>query len=165
MTDEERVNPDARVVELGYKLPEPIKLPPGVEAPLAMVVVTGKRCVVSGHGPQLPDGSISPRLGQLGGELTVEDGEEAARLTALSILGTLQRELGSLDKIRQWIKVFGMVNSAPGFNDQTRVINAFSQVVIDVFGRPRGVATRSAVGMASLPFSIPVEVECEVELY
>lgn len=159
------ISPDQRVKELGLALAEPLAIPPGVEAPLAMVVVRGKRCLISGHGPQNPDGSINEKLGQVGAELTLEEGIASAQLVALAILGTLQRELGSLDHINQWVRVFGMVNSAPGFGGQTPVINGFSKIILDVFGPERGLASRCAVGMAALPFGIPVEVEAEVELF
>ncbi len=161
----EVISPDQRVKELGLALAAPLAIPPGIEAPLAMVVVRGNRCLVSGHGPQNPDGSINEKLGQVGGELTQEEGIASAELVALAMLGTLQRELGSLDRINQWVRVFGMVNSAPGFTGQTPVINGFSKIILDVFGRERGLASRCAVGMAALPFGIPVEVEAELELF
>ena len=155
---------DQRVIDLGWKLAAPLQLPPEVEMPFAMVKVVGKRVLVSGHGPQHEDGSITDQLGQVGSDLTLEEGVDAARMTALAMLGTLQRELGSLDAIGTWVRTFGMVNSAPGFTDQTAVINGFSQVIVDVFGMACGAAVRSAVGMAALPFGIPVEVEAELEL-
>ena len=155
---------EARIKELGLILPAPLQIPPGVDVPLVMVKIVGNRAIVSGHGPQEEDGSIAKPLGQVGAELTVEQGVEAARKTALSMLGTLQRELGDLDRIESWVKVLGMVNSAPGFNAQTPVINGFSNQIIEIFGRERGMAARSAVGMAHLPFSIPVEVEAELAL-
>ena len=102
---------------------------------------------------------------QVGSDLTLEQGVEAARKVALAMMGTIQREVGELNKIKQWVKVLGMVNSAPGFTGQTPVINGFSNTVIEVFGKERGMCTRSAVGMAGLPFGIPVEVEAELELY
>ncbi|MFK8030142.1 MAG: RidA family protein [Gammaproteobacteria bacterium] len=156
---------EQRIRELGIAIPAPLQIPPGLDVPLVMLKVIGKRVVVSGHGPQEVDGSIAQPLGQVGAELTVEQGTEAARKTALAMIGTLQRELGNLDKIKSWVKVFGMVNSAPGFNLQTPVINGFSNQIIEIFGRESGMATRSAVGMAQLPFSIPVEVEAELELH
>ena len=91
-------------------------------------------------------------------------GYAAARLTALSILGSLKRELGDLDRVRAWGRVFGMVNSAPGFNQQPSVINGFSDLIIELYGPEAGAHARSAVGMAELPFDIPVEIEAEVEL-
>jgi hypothetical protein len=85
-------------------------------------------------------------------------------MTALSILGSLKRALGDLDRIGTWSRVFGMVNSAPGFNQQPSVINGFSELILEVFGPVAGAHCRSAVGLAELPFNIPVEVEGEVEL-
>lgn len=155
---------EKRLKELGLVLPAPLQIPPGLDVPLIMVKILGKRVVVSGHGPQEADGSIAKPLGQVGSDLTVEQGVEAARKTALSMVGTLQRELGDLDRIKSWVKVLGMVNSAPGFNQQVVVINGFSNQIIEIFGRECGMAARSAVGMAHLPFSIPVEVEAEVQL-
>lgn len=156
---------DQRVKDLGLTLPAPLQVPPGIEIPFAMVKVVDNRVLVSGHGPQNDDGSITEKLGQVGSDLTLEEGVAAARMTALAMLGTLQRELGSLDKIKCWTRTFGMVNSAPGFVGQTPVINGFSAAIVEVFGMERGAATRSAVGMASLPFGIPVEVEAELLLY
>ena len=89
---------------------------------------------------------------------------EAARLTGLAMIGTLQREVGDLGRIKAWIKVLGMVNSAPDFTGHTPIINAFSELIISVFGPECGTAARSAVGMASLPMNIPVEVEAIIEL-
>ena len=155
---------DQKVRELGLVLPPPLQLPPGVAVPLVMVKVIDKRVIVSGHGPQNDDGSIAEPLGQVGGDVTLEEGVEAAKRVALTMMGTLQRELGSLDEIKSWVKVFGMVNSAPGFTGQTPVINGFSQTIVEVFGEEVGLAARSAVGLAGLPFNIPVEVEAELEL-
>lgn len=155
---------DQRVKDLGLVLPPPLAVPPGVSAPLLMIKVLGKRIIVSGHGPQNEDGSIAEPLGQVGSELSVEEGITAARKVALTMMGTLQRELGSLDEIKSWVKVFGMVNSAPDFTGQTPVINGFSETIVEVFGEDKGLASRSAVGMAGLPFNIPVEVEAELEL-
>ena len=155
---------DQKVRELGLVLPPPLQLPPGVAVPLVMVKVIDKRVIVSGHGPQNDDGSIAEPLGQVGGDVTLEEGVQAAKRVALTMMGTLQRELGSLDEIKSWVKVFGMVNSAPGFTGQTPVINGFSQTIVEVFGEEVGLAARSAVGMAGLPFNIPVEVEAELEL-
>ena len=94
--------------------------------------------------------------------MTLEQGYTAARLAGLAILASLQRELGDLDRIDRWVRVFGMVNSAPGFNRQPAVINGFTDLIVEVFGKEAGAHARSAVGMAELPFNIPVEVEGEV---
>jgi hypothetical protein len=120
--------------------------------------------LISGHAPQNPDGSLAAPLGKLGREVSLEQGYAAARLTALAILGSLKRTLGDLDRIGAWSRVFGMVNSAPGFNQQPSVINGFSELILEVFGAQVGAHSRSAVGMAELPFNIPVEIEGEVEL-
>ena len=148
---------------LGLVLPPPITPPPGVSLPFRFVRLLGNRAIFSGHGPQNPDGSLATPLGKLGRELTLEQGYAAARLTALSILGSLQRELGTLDRITAWVRVFGMVNSAPGFNRQPSVINGFSDLILELYGPVIGAHSRSAVGMAELPFDIPVEIEGEVE--
>ena len=155
---------EQRMNDLGLVLPQPLKLPPGVKVPLAMIKVLGKRVLVSGHGPQEADGAIAQPLGQVGADVTVEQGVEAARKVALSMLGTVQRAIGDLDRIDCWARVFGMVNSAPGFTGQTAVINGFSEQIVEIFGEECGLATRSAVGMAGLPFGIPVEVEAELQL-
>ena len=153
-----------RLAELGLALPAPLKLPPGASLPFPWVRIVGTRAFISGHGPTNADGSLAQPLGKVGRDLDEKQAVEAARLTALAILGSLQRELGSLDRIACWSRVFGMVNSAPGFNRQPAVINGFSDLILDVFGAGRGAHARSAVGLAELPFGIPVEIEGEVEL-
>ncbi|MEO8345884.1 MAG: RidA family protein [Betaproteobacteria bacterium] len=155
---------EARLLDLGLALPAPIIIPPGARLPFAFVRVRGNRAFISGHAPQNPDGSIARPLGKVGRDLTVEQGYAAARLVALSILASLQRELGDLDRITAWLRVFGMVNSAPGFSAQPSVINGFSDLILELYGPVRGTHSRSAVGMAELPFDIPVEIEGEVEL-
>jgi enamine deaminase RidA (YjgF/YER057c/UK114 family) len=155
---------EARLAALGLVLPPALKPPAGVVLPFQFVRVAGHRASISGHGPQAPDGTVAKPLGKVGRDLMVEQGYTAARLTALSILGSLQRSLGSLDRITQWVRVFGMVNSAPGFNRQPSVINGFSDLILELFGPEVGAHSRSAVGMAELPFDIPVEIEAEVEI-
>ena len=153
-----------RLHALGLALPPPIQLPPGIVFPFAFVRIVGRRALISGHGPQNQDGSLAQPLGKVGREVSVEQGYTAARLTALSILGSLARALGDLDRIAAWGRVFGMVNSAPGFNRQPMVINGFSDLILELFGAETGAHSRSAVGMAELPFDIPVEIEAELEL-
>ena len=155
---------EERLAELGLVLPEPLKLPPGAILPFPWVRVVGSRAIISGHGPTNPDGSVAQPLGKVGADVTEEEAYLAAKLTGLAMLGSLKRELGSLERIACWTRVFGMVNSAPGFVRQPAVINGFSDLVISVFGSERGAHARSAVGMAELPFGIPVEIEAEVEL-
>lgn len=157
-----RVGVGAKLAALGLILPAAVRPPPGVTLPFRLVRVVGDRVYVSGHGPTNADGTLARPLGQLGRELTVEQGYHAAKLTALAVLGSLERELGDLERIVAWTRVFGMVNSAPGFNQHPSVINGFSELIIELFGAERGAHSRSAVGMAGLPFDLPVEVEAEV---
>jgi enamine deaminase RidA (YjgF/YER057c/UK114 family) len=153
-----------RLEELGLALPPDLQPPPGIVLPFAFVNIRGNRAMDSGHGPQSSDGSVAPPFGQVGTEVSLDEAVEAARLTALSMLGSLQRSLGSLDRINGWLRVFGMVNSAPGFDQQPTVIDGFTNVILDVFGAEVGAHARSAVGLAALPFGIPVEVEAEVSV-
>lgn len=155
---------EARLKEMGLILPEPVQVPPEVKLPFAMVRVLGTRAIISGHGPQNPDGTLAGPFGKVGTEVTVEEAYRSARLVALSILGSLKRELGSLERVRNWVKVLGMVNAAPDFQQQPAVINGFSDLILELYGAERGRHARSAVGMAGLPFNIPVEIEAEVEI-
>ena len=156
--------PEQCLASLGYALPEPLKLPPGIALPFPWVRVVGTRAIISGHGPTDAHGNLAQPLGKVGAEVSESEAYAAARLTGLAILGSLKRELGSLERIARWVRIFGMVNSAPGFNRQPAVINGCSDLILDVFGRERGAHARSAVGLAELPFRIPVEIEGEVEL-
>jgi enamine deaminase RidA (YjgF/YER057c/UK114 family) len=148
---------EGRLSQLG------ITLPP-THPPVANFVLTkqvGNLLYVAGHGPVLEDAS---RIhGKVGLDLSVEEGYQAARLTGLNILATVREALGSLDRVRQVVKVLGMVNSAPGFVRQPEVINGFSDLMVEVFG-DAGRHARSAVGMAELPTNIPVEVEVILEI-
>jgi hypothetical protein len=130
-----------RLRALGYVLPEPLQLPAGATLPFPWVRVSGRRALISGHGPTTADGSLARPLGKVGSGVTQEQGFVAARLAGLAILGSLKRELGNLDRIARWIRVFGMVNSASGFNRQPAVINGFTELILAVFGprarRPR----------------------------
>ena len=155
---------DQRLRDLGLTLPPPLQLPPGVTLPFPWIRIIGTRALISGHGPTNGDGSLASPLGKVGSDLSLEQAYLAARLTGLAILGSLKRELGDLDRIATWSRAFGMVNSAPGFSQQPAVINGFSDLMLEVFGPGKGAHARSAVGLAELPFNIPVEVEGEVEL-
>ncbi|BDP40794.1 hypothetical protein DAETH_07630 [Deinococcus aetherius] len=158
------MSPESRLRDLGLILPPPVRLPPGVVLPFAMVRVVGDRALISGHGPQGPEGSLAPPFGKVGAEVSPAQAQEAARRVALSVLGSLRRELGDLGRVAAWVRVFGMVNAAPGFTELPAVINGFSDLILEVFGPEVGAHARSAVGMAELPWSIPVEVEAEVWL-
>ncbi len=155
---------ETRLKDLGLTLPEPVKVPSDVKLPFSFIRIKGNRAYISGHGPQNPDGTIAQPLGKVGKALTLEQGYQSARLAALSILGNLKRELGDLDRVTSWLRVFGMVNAAPGFNQLPQVINGFSDLILELYGPERGAHARSAVGLAELPFDMPVEIEAEVEI-
>jgi enamine deaminase RidA (YjgF/YER057c/UK114 family) len=110
------------------------------------------------------DGADVLMTGRVGGELTLEQGQEAARLTTLSIPASLRAELGDLDRVTQWVKALGLVQCAPGFDKPPAVINGFTDLVLDIWGDPAGRHARSAIGAAQLPFDVPVEVEAIVEV-
>jgi enamine deaminase RidA (YjgF/YER057c/UK114 family) len=155
---------EARLAALGLVLPEPVKAPPGVRLPFSNVRVRGNRAYVAGHGPLAPDGSLAGPFGKVPTDVTPEQAQQSARLVCLAMLASLERELGDLDRVTAWLRVFGMVNSAPDFNAQPSVINGCSDLLLEVFGPEIGQHARSAVGLASLPFNIPVEIEAEVEI-
>jgi enamine deaminase RidA (YjgF/YER057c/UK114 family) len=155
---------EKKLQALGLALPAPLVLPPGVTLPFPWIRVHGNRAYVSGHGPQNVDGSLAVPLGKVGLDVSLDQARHAARLTALAILGSLKRALGDLDRVSAWLRVFGMVNSAPGFKQQPAVINGFTELIVELYGPQRGLHARSAVGMAELPFGIPVEIEAEVAL-
>ena len=154
----------ARLEELGLVLPERLEASPGLRLPFSWVRVRGSRAYVPGHGALNPDGSVARRLGKVGAEVSPEQGYEAARLTALAILASLKRELGDLDRVTAWLRVFGIVNAAPGFAEQPNVINGFSDLILGVYGPEAGDHARSAVGMAELPLGLPEEIEADVEI-
>jgi enamine deaminase RidA (YjgF/YER057c/UK114 family) len=147
---------EARLRELGIELPAPS--PPGGNYVPAMRA--GDLLFLSGAGPARRDGSmVTGKVGNRG--LSVDAAREAARLTGLQLLAVLKAELGDLDRVRQVVKLFGMVNCAPGFNQTPAVINGCSDLLVDVLG-DAGRGARSAVGMAELPFDISVEIEAVV---
>jgi enamine deaminase RidA (YjgF/YER057c/UK114 family) len=150
-----------RLARLGCELPAVFAGPPGLEVKFEQVSVVGEIAYVSGHGPV--DGSSPLMQGKLGAELTLEQGYEAARLTGLSILASLQGALDDLDRVKNWIKALGFVNCAPGFNQTPTVINGFSDLILELWGEA-GRHARSAVGVAELPFDIPVEIEAIVRV-
>ena len=152
-----------KIEALGFTLPAPIQLPPGVVAKFPFVRIIDNRALVSGHGPLNADGSLAmPLFGKVGQDLDLEQATQAAHLTTLAILSSLKDALGSLDRITAFGRVMGMVNSTPDFTKQTPVIDAFSELVNQVFPADVAAHSRAAVGMASLPMGMSVEIEAEV---
>jgi len=146
----------ARLDQLGIVLPPPFP-PAGNYLSCSQL---GSTLYVGGHGPVHGDEVVT---GKVGRDLTLDEARRAARLTGLSILATVHQELGDLDRVARIVKVFGMVNVAPGFNQTPAVIDGCSDLMVEVFG-DRGRHTRSAVGLAELPFDIAVEIELIAEL-
>jgi enamine deaminase RidA (YjgF/YER057c/UK114 family) len=149
--------PTQNLEKLGITLPKP-------NAPLYSYVSftrTGNLIYLSGQGPRKADGSLI--TGKLGKDLSIEEGAEAAKLTGINLIATLQSAIGDLNKVKRIVKVFGMVNCADNFYEQPTVINGFSDLMVAVFGE-RGKHARSAVGMYALPKNIAVEVEMIVEV-
>lgn len=144
--------------KLNLELPPP-PTPIGVYIPL---LIDGRHCYVSGHGPLLPDRTLT--RGRVGDELDIEQAKLAARQVGLAILSTLKHHLGSLDKVKRVIKVLGMVNANPSFEKHPYVINGCSELFAQVWGKENGIGVRSAVGMGTLPDNIPVEIEAMFEL-
>jgi len=150
---------EARLKDRGITLPAPT-------TPLANyvgAVQTGNLLFLSGHGPLRPQGTFT-HVGKVGRDLTVEQGYRVAREVGLNLLATTRAALGSLDRVKRIVKVLGMVNSAEDFGDQPKVINGFSDLMVEVFGETVGRHARSAVGMAGLPLGIPVEIEMILEV-
>jgi len=151
-------NPELKIKELGLELP-PAPKPMGVYKP---VLITGNFLYVSGQGPLKSDGTLIK--GKVGAGLSLEEGKLAARQVGLTMLSTIKANIGDLGKIKRLIKVLGMVNSSPDFDQHPAVINGFSHLMADIFGEDNGVGVRSAVGMI-LPGNIAVEIEAMFELY
>jgi hypothetical protein len=149
------VTADERVQELGLEIPEFPALP--FRPKLVPVRIHDGLAYLSGVGP-------IGRSGVVGADLTVDEGYDAARATALLALRRILDELGELERVARWVKVLGFVRSAPGFGDQPAVVNGFTDAIVEVYGEERGLCARSAIGVLELPAGIPVEVEATVAL-
>jgi enamine deaminase RidA (YjgF/YER057c/UK114 family) len=151
-------DPEAKLAELKITLPDP----PQPVANYVNGVRAGNLIFLAGKGPRYADGrEITGKLGQ---DVSIEEGYEGARLTAINQLAVLKDMLGNLNKVKRIVKVLGMVNSDSSFVDQPKVINGFSDLMVEVFGE-KGKHARAAVGMASLPRGQAVEIELVVEVY
>jgi len=147
---------EQKIASMGLVLPPPYA--GNTKRPFVEVLVVGNLAYIAGHGAQYldPEQQIT---GKLGAEVSIEQGYHAAKLTALSMLSSLKRELGDLDRIVRWVKLFGMVNCVPEFEQTPAVINVASEFILELFGEEAGSHVRSAVGMSSLPGNMPVEIE------
>jgi hypothetical protein len=155
---------ERRLRELGLDLPDAPRMPPGVATTFSWVRVLGTRVMVSGHGPQSLDGSPAGPFGRVPDEVTLEQAQGSARLAALSAISSIRAAVGDLDRIAAWLTVSGFVQAEPGYPQTTAVVNAFSQVIIDVFGDAVGQHARTAIGAAALPLNLPVVVAAELSL-
>jgi len=159
------IDPEARLAKLGLKLPDPLQLPEGLHLPFSLVNIRGDRALVSGHPRQSPAGAIDGPYGRLGASITTKEGYAAARDIGLSVLANLKAEIGDLNRVAGWVRVFGMVTSAPDYTEQHLVVNGFSDLILDVFGPECGRHARSAVGVAALPLGFAMEIEAELLLH
>ena len=154
---------EARLHERGLVLPQPLKVPTGLKMPFAWVKLRGNRAYISGHIAVNADGAIAEPLGKVGAEVTPEQGYELAKGVALAHLASLKRALGDLDRVTSWLRVFAMVNVAPGFYETPRVTNGYSDLIIDLYGEEVGHHARSSIGMV-IPLNAAVNCEAEVEI-
>ena len=151
-------NPELKLEELGIQL----FAPSSPVANYVNTVKTGNLVFISGKGPLKTDGNYV--LGKLGENLTLEQGYEAARLTAINLISTLKASIGDLSKVKRIVRVTGMVNATSDFTDHPKVVNGCSDLLVEVFG-DNGKHTRAAVGMNSLPLNIAVEIDMVVEVF
>jgi len=150
---------DKQFEKTGLNLP-PAPEPKGLYKPC---LIDGKHLYLSGHGPFQDDNTLIK--GRIGKDMTKEEGKLAARQVGLAMLSTIKHKLGSLNRIKRVIKLLGMVNCVPEFEQHPYIINGCSELFADVWGLDNGVGTRSAVGFGSLPENIPVEIEALFELW
>lgn len=155
---------EARLRELDLSLPASPAMPAGVAITFSWVRVVGSRVLVSGHGAQQSDGSPEGPFGRVPDVVSLEQACGSARSAALSVIGSVRQAVGDLDRVEAWVTVSGFVNAAPGFARTTAVINAFSDVVLDVFGEDIGSHARTAIGVGALPLDLPVVVAAELQL-
>lgn len=159
------MKPEERIRELGLTLPPPTGVPEGVHLPFSFVNIRGDRAFLSGHCKTSPEGGIAGPWGELGADMTTEQGYVEAGEIALSMLANLKAEIGELSRVAGWGRVFGMVNSASGFSEQHLVINGFSDRILEIFGLDVGRHARSAIGTQGLPMGFAIEVEADVSLH
>lgn len=155
------MTPEDKLKGMGLTLPPPTKIPSGLHLPFSLVNLRGDRLLISGHPKNAMDGSIDGPYGIVGKDFTTKEAYNEARQVALSVLANIKAEIGELSRVAGWCRVFGMVNSAPGYTDQHLVVNGFSDLIIEVFGQDVGRHARSAIGVAGLPLGFAMEIEGE----
>jgi enamine deaminase RidA (YjgF/YER057c/UK114 family) len=148
------------LAELGLVLPPPQVVPEGTALTYRRLVRWGDVVYIAGHGPTWGEGWGAP-LGKVGQEVSIEEGVAAAELTALNVLATIERELGNLEQVACWLKINGYVNAVPGFTEQARVVNGFSDLILKLYGLDK-LSARTSVGVPDLPFGMPVEVDAVI---
>lgn len=152
---------EQRLIDLGLELPQPMKTD---TLPFDLVRAYGNHLYLSGHVPTDLTGKVSQPFGKVGSDVSEDEAYRIAAGIALGLCASIKAHVGDLDRVDKWLRIFGMVNAAPGFTKIPAVINGCSDTVLAVFGKDVGAHARSAVGMAELPFSVPVEIEAEVRI-
>jgi len=152
---------EQRLIDLGLELPQPMKTD---TLPFDLVRADGNHLYLSGHVPTDLTGKVSQPFGKVGSDVSEDEAYRIAAGIALGLCASIKAHVGDLDRVDKWLRIFGMVNAAPGFTKIPAVINGCSDTVLAVFGKDVGAHARSAVGMAELPFSVPVEIEAEVRI-
>ncbi|NCF77146.1 MAG: RidA family protein [Proteobacteria bacterium] len=152
---------EQRLIDLGLELPQPMNTD---TLPFDLIRADGNRLYLSGHVPTDLTGKVSQPFGKVGADVSEDEAYRIAARIALGLCASIKAHIGDLDRVDKWLRIFGMVNAAPGFTNIPAVINGCSDTVLAVFGKDVGAHARSAVGMAELPFSVPVEIEAEVRI-
>jgi enamine deaminase RidA (YjgF/YER057c/UK114 family) len=153
---------EERLFQLGLRLPEAVTPPQGTRITMRFARRSGNLLYLSGNGPLRRGEPVYH--GKVGLDVTIEEAYDAARLTGLNLLAVIKDELGDLERVAFFVKTLGFVNSAPGFTKQPLVINGFTDLIVELYGTERGLHARSAVGVAELPWNIPVEIETIVQV-
>ena len=152
---------EQRLIDLGLELPQPMRTD---TLPFDLVRADGNHLYLSGHVPTDLTGKVSQPFGKVGADVNEDEAYRIAASIALGLCASIKAHIGDLDRVDKWLRIFGMVNAAPGFTNIPAVINGCSDTVLAVFGKDVGAHARSAVGMAELPFSVPVEIEAQVRI-
>jgi len=152
---------EQRLIDLGLELPQPMNTD---TLPFDLVRADGNHLYLSGHVPTDLTGKVSQPFGKVGADIDEDEAYRIAASIALGLCASIKAHIGDLDRVDKWLRIFGMVNAAPGFTKIPAVINGCSDTVLAIFGNDVGAHARSAVGMAELPFSVPVEIEAEVRI-